>query len=81
MSVLRCERIGARLSEARLKAGLSGNALAKAAGLNHTTVQDIEKGRRYPAVDTVERLSLVLGVSPSWLAYGEGLGPQAGDGA
>lgn len=66
------EQIGQRLHDARERAGMSANALAKAAGLTHTTVQDIEMGRRNPGVETMERLAQALGVDPCWLAYGTG---------
>lgn len=68
----RCEKIGERLSWARQRAGLSANALAKAAGLTHTTIQDIEQGRRAPVVLSVEKLAAALKVSACWLAFGAG---------
>lgn len=68
--------IGARLAEARARAGLSMAGLAQAANVSPSTIHDIEKDRRSPAIELVERLALALGVSPSWLAYGEGDGPR-----
>jgi transcriptional regulator with XRE-family HTH domain len=50
--------------------------LAQAANVSPSTIHDIEKDRRSPAIELVERLALALGVSPSWLAYGEGDGPR-----
>jgi len=47
-------------------------ALAKRSGVSNATINDIEKGRQLPAVDTVERLARALGVRPCWLAFGEG---------
>ena len=32
----------------------------------------VEKRRRLPRIDTLERLAVSLGVSPGWLTYGEG---------
>lgn len=58
--------------QARQEAGLGLIRLGKLSGVSHTTIGDIEKGRRMPAVDTVERLARTLSVSPAWLAYGTG---------
>ena len=75
---LLCGDIGRRLAQARRKLELSGNALAKRAGLHHKTVQDIEMGVRSPTVETVERLANAMGIRPSWLAFGEGEMRQVG---
>lgn len=61
-----------RLRKLRTKADLSQRRLGALAGLSDATVQAIEQGGRMPGIDTVERLATVLGVSDSWLAYGEG---------
>ena len=60
---------------ARNAAGLSLRALARAADLAPTTISNIEEGRSLPSVETAEKLAGALGVSPCWLAYGEGEGP------
>lgn len=67
-----CSELGARLFQARQKAGFGFIKLGKLSGVSHTTINDIEKGRRMPAVDTVERLARTLKVRPEWLAYGVG---------
>lgn len=72
MVLLRSEKLGQRLADARGRLAVSANALAKAAGLHHKTVQDIEQGLRSPTVETVERLADALQVSPAWLAFGIG---------
>ena len=69
---LSCTKLGARLFAVRKEAGLGLLALSKKAGVAHTTIGDIEKGRQMPAADTVERLARALGISPCWLAYGIG---------
>ncbi len=66
----RHEEMGARLEQARQTAGYSRRGLSEQAGLANQTAFMIETGRRMPGVDTVERLSNVLGVSPAWIAYG-----------
>lgn len=67
-----CSGLGARLFRVRKEAGLGLIKLGKMAGVSHSSIGDIEKGRQLPAVDTVERLARTLQVSPAWLAYGMG---------
>jgi transcriptional regulator with XRE-family HTH domain len=69
---LLCAGIGVRLKTARERAGLSKKALAEAAGASHTTIRLTEEGRTMPSVATAEQLARALGLSPCWLAYGEG---------
>jgi transcriptional regulator with XRE-family HTH domain len=64
--------IAKRLAEARTHAGLSRHALAKKAGLTHTTVARLEEGYLYPTTDTIERLAIAMGVRPCWLTFGDG---------
>jgi transcriptional regulator with XRE-family HTH domain len=73
---LACLDIGARLAAARVRAGLSRNALGKVAGLSHTAVGNIEDGKVLPSVATTEQLAKALGVPLCWLAYGQGSGPD-----
>lgn len=71
---LRCTSLGLRLTEARLRAGLSGRALAVAAELSAPTVLRTEKARFFPRLDSVEKLARALRITPCWLAFG--LGPM-----
>lgn len=66
----------ARVTQARESAGLSMRALGIAAGLTGPAIEKIEKGRSVPRLDNVEALAKVLGVSPGWLAFGIGRGPD-----
>ena len=68
---LRALGVAARVQEARIAQGLSVLALAKAAGLSHTAVGNVERGTM-PSLETAERLAVALAVSPAWLAFGEG---------
>jgi len=68
-----CEGLSARLFATRKAARLGMLALAKRSGVSNATINDIEKGRQLPAVDTVERLARALGVRPCWLAFGDGV--------
>lgn len=47
-------------------------------GLSAQAVLDIEMGRRIPYVETCEAVAVALDVSPGWLAFGEGEGPEDG---
>lgn len=73
---LSCAKAGERLVLARSARGLSRNALGKLADLSHTAVGNIEEGRSLPSIANAEQLAGALEVSPCWLAYGEGEGPQ-----
>lgn len=73
---LRCKGLPARLGLARALRGLSRKALARAAEMSTTAISNIEVKGSLPNVATAEQLAGVLGVSPCWLAYGEGAGPQ-----
>lgn len=68
------ENLPARLTLAR--GALTQRALAKKSSLSHTAIGNIEAERAVPGVDAVESLAAALGVSPCWLAYGVGQGPE-----
>jgi len=60
--------IGRNLRRLRKAKGLSPHAVGKLAGLAHTTVLRLECGdRSNPSIDTIEKLSQVLGVQISEL--------------
>lgn len=63
--------MGARLASVRTARGETKAALARAVGLSPSTVADIENGAQ-TGVDVLESLAKALGVSPAWLAFGEG---------
>ncbi len=54
---------GTRLRQLREAAGLSGAALAEAAGVTAEAVRLIETGEREPRWSTVRKLAKALGVS------------------
>lgn len=68
-------RLGERLRQRREAAGISVRALAAAASCSDTAVRNIENGQVAAGVNTVEALADALGISPRWLAYGEGPDP------
>lgn len=65
----------ARLSEAfawairrrRVRRRMSQETLAEAAGVHHTYVGLVERGKRNPSLDVAERLALALGLKLSAL--------------
>ena len=60
----------ARLMKTRKAAGLSKHRLSLDSGLANDAVGNLESAARVPGIDTIERLSLTLSVSPCWLAFG-----------
>lgn len=63
---------GERLREARKRAKLSVEAVAKRAGFSASGVRAIENGQNGLRPDTAERLSPVVGASVAWLLTGSG---------
>jgi DNA-binding XRE family transcriptional regulator len=56
-----------RLFELRTDAELSQARLAEIAGVDRKTINRIENGHFSPALDTIVRLSVALGITPSVL--------------
>lgn len=61
-----------RLRRARRRKELGMAAASSAIGMSTATAFLIERRQNLPRINTVERFAAALGVSPSWLAYGEG---------
>lgn len=55
---------GAKLLQARKKAGLSQEELAYLGGVDRTAISPLELGRHTPRLDTVIKLAGALGISP-----------------
>lgn len=60
-----------RARQVREALGLSIRSVARAAVVIEGTIRSIERGGQ-PTLDTLEQLAVALGVSPAWLAFGEG---------
>ena len=56
------------LRDWRIDKLLSGRELARAAGVTHKTLIDLELGRRTPTFATMRRISEVLGVAATDIA-------------
>ena len=61
------EVLAERLLELRIEANLSQARLAEIAGVDRKTINRIENGHFSPALDTIVRLSVALGITPSAL--------------
>ena len=61
-----------RLRHARRRNELGMSAASLTAGMSTGTAFLIERRQTLPRLDTIERFASALGVSPSWLAYGDG---------
>lgn len=69
--------VAKRLRHARELRGLTSRELAKAAHVQVSTVQRLVAGAGGNAgIATIAALAKALKVSPAWLAYGEGGGPD-----
>ena len=63
----------ARLKEARERAGLTAEQLARIVGFKtKASVSNLERGKQSASIELAENLARALGVSPEWLAYGHG---------
>ena len=65
------EDLGARLHAVRIERQISKAELARRADLSPRAIGNIESGAQ-SGVEVVEALAQALGVSPGWLAFGEG---------
>ena len=59
-----------RLAQVRKSKGLSQEALAKLSGVHRVTIARIETGKASTKVDTLQRLSVALGVTVDELIEG-----------
>lgn len=63
--------LGGRLTWARFRKNLTQRDLAKLADKVRPTIAAYESNRIVPPIDMVEKLSKLLNVSPSYIAFGE----------
>ena len=57
------EKLGARLRELRLAAGLTQAELARRTGIHRPNIARVEAGRHTPSLDTLARIANAIGVS------------------
>lgn len=72
--------VAQRLSSARERRGLTLRQLEGFSSVSRQTILLIERGESEPRISTIEDLAVALDVAPGWLAYGEGEGPEVGEG-
>lgn len=58
------ETFGINVRRVRLEKGMTLEVLAEEAGLAYSYVGEIERGRRNPTLDVVERIAAVLKTEP-----------------
>jgi transcriptional regulator with XRE-family HTH domain len=56
--------LGRNVREARIRRGMSQEALGLEAGMKRSYVSDLERGTRNPSVKAIERLAIALDVRP-----------------
>ena len=61
--------IGKRIQAARKKAGLTQAQLAKECGIATITIQQYERDKREPKLDTVVKIAEILSIQP-WALFG-----------
>lgn len=59
------QKLGKRLHQLRLDAGLTQEKLSIATGLSQTYISGIETGKRNPSIKTLDKIAKALGVSLS----------------
>jgi transcriptional regulator with XRE-family HTH domain len=63
----RPDALGAKLKTLRSNLGLSRAEVAQRAGVSVSLIAQIENGRTHPSLETLQRVSDVLGISPCYL--------------
>jgi transcriptional regulator with XRE-family HTH domain len=64
------EAFGNNVATRRRELGLSQEGLAERAGLHRTYVGSVERGERNPALKSIVKIALALGVNPGDLLKG-----------
>jgi transcriptional regulator with XRE-family HTH domain len=71
--------MGARIAEAREKAGIKQTDLARAIGVEPWTISRWENGRQTPRGSTIAAIAKALGVDAGWIAGEEARAEEGGD--
>jgi DNA-binding XRE family transcriptional regulator len=66
------ERLGARLRELRLAAGLTQAELARRTGIHRPNIARVEAGRHTPSLETLARIANAIGVSTTHVLVSRG---------
>lgn len=66
------ERLGARLRELRLAAGLTQAELARRTGIHRPNIARVEAGRHTPSLETLARIANAIGVSTTHVLVSHG---------
>ena len=61
------KKIGVRISQLRMKAGMTQAKLAEKADLSIDSISRIERGNRAPSLESLASIATALGVEPSQL--------------
>ncbi len=63
------KKLGARVKELRLAAGLTQAELARRTGIHRPNIARVEAGRHTPSLETLDRLAQAIGVPTTQLLY------------
>jgi len=61
------KRLGVRISQLRLEAGMTQSKLAEKSNLSIDSISRIERGDRAPSLESLEKIAEALGVDPAEL--------------
>jgi len=71
------EQVGALVRRYRKRAGLTQEALALSANMGASFIGDVERGRKKPSIESLEKILSVLGVSfEEFFSFTEKLKPD-----
>lgn len=71
--VMPMDTVGVRIKDARQKAGLSQEELARTIETTKSTISKYEKGLRQPRLEQLQAIADALGVDINWLVNGQTL--------
>ena len=66
------DSFGSRMGEERKRQGLTMEQFGQKMGISGSLVGRYERDEENPKPETIRKFAEALGVSPSWLVYGEG---------
>ncbi len=71
------KKLGVRISQLRMKAGMTQANLAEKAELSIDSISRIERGDRAPSLESLEKIAEGLGIEPAELLNFKGKGLKA----
>jgi transcriptional regulator with XRE-family HTH domain len=73
------ESIGQRLNVLREEVDVPADKLAELTGLSRSVMGEYLRGVKAPSMDAIKIIAEMFGVTPGWIAFGEGAEPRRRD--